>query len=96
MQARVAGFGRQQPVRFLAPVRDACSSGRRCLAPVADASTVPHDALPEALDLDSMDVFNLVIALSQPFAINILDAEVPHFTTFAGGPLISAKRVAAP
>lgn len=43
-----------------------------------------------------MDVFNLVIALSQPFAINILDAEVPHFTTFAGGPLISAKRVAAP
>ncbi len=67
------------------------------IAPETDAAAVPDDAdLREALDLDSMDIFNLVIALSQRFAIDIPDAEVPHFTTLGGGADYLRQRLATP
>lgn len=56
------------------------------IAPEADASAIAdHADLRDALDLDSMDIFNLVVALSQRFAIDIPDAEAARFTTLGGG-----------
>jgi len=64
---------------------------RRCLdeiAPGAGGDAVAPDAdLREALDLDSMDIFNLVAALSEETGVDIADREVAGLTTldaFAG------------
>lgn len=52
------------------------------VAPDVDAAVVADDVdLREALDLDSMDIFNIVAALSQRFQIDIPDADVPQLTT---------------
>lgn len=52
------------------------------VAPDVNAAAVADDAdLREALDLDSMDIFNIVAALSQRFKIDIPDAAVPELTT---------------
>lgn len=52
------------------------------VAPDVDAAVVADDGdLREALDLDSMDIFNIVAALSQRFQIDIPDADVPQLTT---------------
>lgn len=65
------------------------------IAPETDAMAVPDDAdLREALDLDSMDIFNLVVALSQRFAIDIPDADVPRLVTLGGGTTYLEKRLA--
>ena len=56
------------------------------IAPEADAACVADDAdLREALDLDSMDIFNLVVALSRRLAIDIPDAEAGRLVTLGGG-----------
>ncbi len=66
------------------------------IAPEADAAAVPDDAdLREALDLDSMDIFNLVVALSQRFAIDIPDADAPRLTTLGGGVEYLGERLAS-
>jgi acyl carrier protein len=66
------------------------------IAPEADASAVADDAdLREALDLDSMDIFNLVIALSQRFAIDIPDADARRLTTLGSGADYLRERLAA-
>jgi acyl carrier protein len=41
--------------------------------------------LREALDLDSMDIFNLVVALSQRLGIDIPDADAGQLVTLGGG-----------
>lgn len=65
------------------------------IAPEADAMAVPDNAdLREALDLDSMDIFNLVVALSQRFAIDIPDADAPRLVTLGGGAAYLEKRLA--
>lgn len=67
------------------------------IAPEADAGAVPDDVdLREALDLDSMDIFNLVIALSQRFAIDIPDVDAPRLTTLGGGAAYLRERLSAP
>lgn len=67
------------------------------IAPEADAGAVPDDVdLREALDLDSMDIFNLVIALSQRFAIDIPDVDAPRLTTLGGGAAYLRERLPAP
>lgn len=64
------------------------------IAPEADAGAVPDDEdLREALDLDSMDIFNLVVALSQRLAIDIPDADAPHLVTLGGGADYLRKRL---
>ncbi len=56
------------------------------IAPEADAGGVADDRdLREALDLDSMDIFNLVVALSQRLGIDIPDAEAGRLVTLGGG-----------
>lgn len=65
------------------------------IAPETDVAAVPDDAdLREVLDLDSMDIFNLVIALSQRFSIDIPDVDAPRLTTLGGGADYLRERVA--
>lgn len=55
------------------------------IAPETDASALADDDdLREALDMDSMDIFNLVIALSGRLAIDIPEADVPRLVTLGG------------
>jgi acyl carrier protein len=55
------------------------------IAPEADAAGVAEDAdLREALDLDSMDIFNLVVALSKRFGVEIPDADAGRLVTLRG------------
>ena len=52
------------------------------LAPEADLATVPPDAdLREAVDLDSMDFLNLVIALHKRLGIEIPEADYAEMRT---------------
>lgn len=65
------------------------------IAPETDPAAVAESAdLREALDLDSMDIFNLVIALSQRLGIDIPDADAPHLVTLAGAIAYLEKRLA--
>lgn len=56
------------------------------LAPESDLTGVPDTCdLREALDLDSMDIFNLVIALSKRLGVDIPDADARRLVTLEGG-----------
>ena len=66
------------------------------IAPEVDAAPIADDAdLREVLDLDSMDIFNMVIALSQRLKLNIPDADVPRLVTLGGGVAYLAGRLDA-
>lgn len=55
------------------------------IAPEADVAGVAEDAdLREALDLDSMDIFNLVVALSKRLGVDIPDADAGRLITLRG------------
>ena len=55
------------------------------IAPEADPATVAGDAdLREALDLDSMDFMNFIVALHERTGIDIPEADYPEFYTFNG------------
>ncbi len=55
------------------------------IAPEADAGTVdPTADLREELDIDSMDVLNLVIALHKRLQVDIPDADAPQLVTLDG------------
>ncbi len=55
------------------------------IAPEADLSTVGDtEDLREALDLDSMDFLNFLIALSQASGRNIPEADAAKLTTLRG------------
>jgi acyl carrier protein len=55
------------------------------VAPEAHAASVAEDAdLREALDLDSMDIFNLVVALSKRLGVDIPDADAGRLVTLRG------------
>jgi acyl carrier protein len=78
---------------------DARALVRRCLdeiAPGAGGDAVAPDAdLREALDLDSMDIFNLVAALAQESGVDIADREVAGLTTLdAFAERLASARVA--
>lgn len=67
------------------------------LAPEADTGSLGDgEDLREALDLDSMDIFNLVVALSQRLKINIPDAEVGNLVTLGGGVAYLERQLAGP
>jgi acyl carrier protein len=66
------------------------------IAPEADLANVPDDAdLREALDLDSMDIFNLVVALSKRLGTDIPDADAGQLVTLGGGTDYLARRLAS-
>ena len=55
------------------------------IAPDADLTGIEDDAdLRETLDLDSMDMMNLLIALHARLGINIPDRDVGELTTLGG------------
>jgi acyl carrier protein len=65
------------------------------IAPETDAATVGDDEdLREALDLDSMDIFNLVVALSRRLEIDIADADAARLVTLGGGTAYLEQRIA--
>lgn len=52
------------------------------VAPDLDPDTIGGgDHLQDDLELDSMDVLNLVIALSKRFGVDIPEADYPHIAT---------------
>jgi acyl carrier protein len=57
----------------------------QCLADVAPdadvAALAPSDDLREALDLDSMDVFNLVAAIAEATGVDIPDSALARLRT---------------
>ena len=67
------------------------------IAPETDAATLGEDDdLREALDLDSMDIFNLVVAMSQRLGIDIPDADAANLVTLGGGTAYLARRLSSP
>ncbi len=65
------------------------------IAPETDGVAVDDsEDLREALDLDSMDIFNLVVALSQRLGFDIPDADAPRLITLGGGVDYLAGRIA--
>jgi acyl carrier protein len=66
------------------------------IAPEADAAALGDDAdLREALDMDSMDIFILVVALSKRLKIDIPDADAARLVTLGGGADYLAGRLPA-
>lgn len=56
------------------------------IAPETDFAGITDSVdLRAALDLDSMDIFNLVIALSKRIGVDIPDADAGHLVTLGGG-----------
>ena len=55
------------------------------IAPEADLANLdPSDDVREVLDMDSMDVLNLVIALHKRLHVDIPDADAARFVTVGG------------
>jgi len=55
------------------------------IAPEVDASSLdPKADIREALDFDSMDVMNLVIALHKKLRVDISDSDAIKLTTLGG------------
>ena len=55
------------------------------IAPETDPAAVAGDAdLREALDLDSMDFMNFVVALHERTGIDVPEADYPEFHTLNG------------
>jgi acyl carrier protein len=67
------------------------------IAPETNAARLGDgEDLREALDLDSMDIFNLVAALSQRLGIDIPDADAGQLVTFGGGVAYLGQRLSNP
>jgi len=65
------------------------------IAPEADPVAIDDgEDLREALDLDSMDIFNIVVALSQRLGLDIPDADAGKLVTLGGGVDFLASRLA--
>jgi acyl carrier protein len=55
------------------------------IAPEADLAALPGDvSLRDELDIDSIDLLNFAIAVSQRFSIDIPQADMPHLATLDG------------
>lgn len=61
---------------------------------VGAASIADDDDFRDALDMDSMDIFNLVVALSERLKVNVPDADVPQLVTLAGAVDYLAGKIA--
>ena len=56
----------------------------RSLAPDVDPATLDHDALlREDLELDSMDILNLVVAINEATGIDVPEQDYGELTTVA-------------
>lgn len=79
-------------------IRRAFMEEIRNIAPEGDPAAVdPHADIRDALDLDSMDILNLVIALTKRLAIEIPEIDYPKLLTIDGATAyLAAKRSAQP
>ena len=75
-------------------IRKAFIAEIRTIAPESDPSTIdPRADIRDALDLDSMDILNLVIALTKRLAIEIPEIDYPKLLTIEGAiAYLAAKR----
>ena len=75
---------------------DIRSTVRRALteiAPEADLTRIDPEAnLREVLDLDSMDVLNLMIALHEALRVDIPETDYPQLATLNGAVAYLARR----
>lgn len=56
------------------------------IAPEADLASVDLTAdLREALDIDSMDFLNFIIAVNRRLGVNVPELDYPKLTTLQGG-----------
>jgi acyl carrier protein len=66
------------------------------IAPESDPAAVdPQADLREAIDLDSMDILNLVIALTKRLAIDIPELDYPRLLTLDGAVAYLATKLPA-
>ncbi|MDO8840442.1 MAG: acyl carrier protein [Parvibaculum sp.] len=66
------------------------------IAPDIDLDGVPDTAdLRDAVDLDSMDIMNLLIALHQRLGVDIPEADAIKLTTLGGAVAYLAERSSA-
>lgn len=64
------------------------------IAPEVDPASLQPDAdIREALDFDSMDVMNLVIALHQKLSVDIPDGDAIRLVTLSGAIDYLAKKL---
>jgi acyl carrier protein len=64
------------------------------IAPEVEGTPIGDDEdLREALDLDSMDIFNVVVALSQRLGLDIPDADAGELVTIGGGVRYLTRRL---
>ena len=66
------------------------------IAPETDPASIgPGEDIRDALDIDSMDVLNLVIALHMRLHVDIPDIDAPKLLTIAGAVDYLAKKLVA-
>jgi len=66
-------------------IRDALIEEVETIAPdVAPVAIGDDEDMRDALDLDSMDIFNLIAAIHQRFGVEIPDADAHRFVTLGG------------
>jgi acyl carrier protein len=75
-------------------IRNAFIAEIRNIAPDADPAAIdPRADIRDALDLDSMDILNLVIALTRRLTIEIPEIDYPKLLTIDGATAyLAAKR----
>ena len=65
-------------------IREAIVAALRSVAPEADAASLDDDErLRDALDLDSMDFLNFVVALHRDLHVDIPEIDYPKMQTLA-------------
>lgn len=77
-------------------IRQIVIDGLGNIAPETDpAATDPSADVREALDIDSMDFLNFVIALHQRLRVDIPEADYPRLLTIAGATDYLAAKLGA-
>jgi acyl carrier protein len=79
-----------------ADIRQAVIEGLAGIAPETDPASVDPDAdLRDALDIDSMDFLNFVIALHGRLQVDIPEVDYPRLSTIAGATSYLAAKLGA-
>jgi acyl carrier protein len=74
-------------------VREAMIGALRRIAPEVDPRQLdPGEDLREQADLDSMDFFNLLVAVGEELKVEIPEADAPRLTTLDGAVAYLAER----
>lgn len=78
-------------------IRSAIVNALRRVAPETDPASMDENApLREALDIDSMDFLNVVIALHEALHVDIPEADYPKIATMKGAVAYLTAKLDAP